>query len=74
MNYNLRASFGKTIRAADFTERFSNTNKLTISPGRNLGNPDLDSEKSINSEIGFDYKRLKNFSIKILFFIEIQLI
>ena len=24
MNYNLGASFGKTIRAADFTERFSN--------------------------------------------------
>ena len=64
MNYNLRASFGKTIRSADFTERFSNTNKLTLSPGRNLGNPDLDSEKSFNSEIGFDYKRFKNFSIK----------
>ena len=64
MNYNLRASFGKTIRAADFTERFSNTNKSTILPGRNLGDPDLDSEKSINFEIGFDYKRLKNVSFK----------
>ena len=63
-NYNLRASFGKTIRAADFTERFSNTNKSTILPYRNLGDPDLDSEKSINFEIGFDYKRLKNVSFK----------
>ena len=64
MNYNLRASFGKTIRSADFTERFSNTNKSTILPKRNLGDPDLDSEKSFNFEIGFDYKRLKNLSFK----------
>ena len=63
-NYNLRASIGKTIRAADFTERFSNNNKLTLSPGRNLGNPDLDSEKSINFEIGVDYKGFKNISFK----------
>ena len=63
-NYNLRVSIGKTIRAADFTERFSNNNKLTLSPGRNLGNPDLDSEKSINFEIGVDYKRFKNISFK----------
>ena len=61
LKYNLRFSAGRTIRSADFTERFYNNNYPdTLSPGRNMGNPDLSSENSLNLELGFDYKKFKN--------------
>jgi vitamin B12 transporter len=64
-NYNLRLSTGRTIRSADFTERFYNNNYLdTLSPGRNIGNPNLDAETSYNFEIGVDYKKYKNIILK----------
>jgi len=50
----LRASAGKTIRQADFTERYNNYNKVFISSGR-VGNPDLLAEQSFSYEAGFDY-------------------
>ena len=56
-NYNLRTSFGRTIRSADFTERFYNNNyNGTLSAGRNIGNPDLKAETSLNWEIGIVIK------------------
>ncbi len=65
INYNIRASVGRTIRSADFTERFSHNNTSgTLSPGRNIGNPDLNAEKSINYEIGIDIKKYKNIAFK----------
>jgi iron complex outermembrane receptor protein len=58
----LRASAGKTIREADFTERFNNYNKPIVTSGR-IGNPDLIAERSFSHEVGADY--LLNRSIKI---------
>ncbi len=64
-NYNIRTSFGRTIRSADFTERFYNNNyNDTLSAGRNIGNPDLKAETSLNWEVGIDIKKYKNIIIK----------
>ncbi len=52
--WQLRGSAGKTIRDADFTERFNNYNKAFVASGR-IGNPDLDPERSFSYEIGADY-------------------
>ena len=53
---NVRASAGRTIRSADFTERFYNNNYSgPLSSGRNIGNPKLNAEKTLNYEIGIDY-------------------
>ncbi len=50
----LRASVGKTIRDADYTERYNNYNKSFVTGGR-IGNPDLVAETSISYEAGGDY-------------------
>ncbi|RMD74220.1 MAG: TonB-dependent receptor, partial [Bacteroidetes bacterium] len=50
----LRGFAGRSIRAADFTERYISTNLPALSPGRNLGNPDLLAERSWNVELGTD--------------------
>ena len=50
----LRGSAGKTIREADFTERFNNYNKATVASGR-IGNPNLSAERSFSYELGADY-------------------
>jgi iron complex outermembrane receptor protein len=49
----LRASAGKTIRHADFTERFNNYNKTLVASG-SIGNPDLSAETSFSYELGAD--------------------
>ncbi|HEX8316371.1 MAG TPA: TonB-dependent receptor, partial [Flavisolibacter sp.] len=51
----LRTSAGKTIRDADFTERFNNYNKTIVASGQRLGNPDLEEERSFSYEGGADY-------------------
>ena len=51
----IRGGIGKGIRAADYTERYVSNNLPALSPGRNLGNPDLVAEKSWSTELGFDY-------------------
>jgi vitamin B12 transporter len=51
----LRASTGKGIRDADFTERFNNYNKSVVSSG-SIGNPDLRTERSWSHEAGADYR------------------
>lgn len=51
----LRGSVGKSIRAADFTERFVSSQISELSPGRNIGNPDLEAERSWSIEVGGDY-------------------
>lgn len=51
----LRASGGRSIRAADYTERYISTNlQGPLSEGRNLGNPWLKAERSWSGEAGFD--------------------
>ncbi len=51
----LRASAGRSIRAADYTERYISNNLPNLSANRNLGNPELEAETSWNTEIGADY-------------------
>lgn len=50
----LRASAGKTIREADFTERYNNFNKPLVKSG-SIGNPDLKAERSFSYEAGADW-------------------
>ena len=52
--WQFRASAGKTIRDADFTERYNNYNKVFVSGG-SIGNPDLEAERSISYEAGADF-------------------
>lgn len=49
-----RGVLGKSIRDADFTERYNNYNKSLVLSG-NIGNPSLKTEKAINWETGLDY-------------------
>lgn len=51
----LRSSIGRSVRDADFTERFNNYNKSLVTSG-SIGNPDLVAEKAWNMEIGADLK------------------
>lgn len=51
----LRASTGKGIRDADFTERYNNYNKSVVSSG-SIGNPELRTERSWSHEAGVDYR------------------
>ncbi len=52
--FQLRASAGKTIRDADFTERYNNYNKALVTGG-SIGNPELKAERSFSYEAGADY-------------------
>jgi iron complex outermembrane receptor protein len=58
-----RGSIGKSIRAADYTERFVSNNLSNLTPGRNLGNPDLLSETSWSTELGADIDLSSNWII-----------
>jgi vitamin B12 transporter len=63
----VRASAGKSIRDADFTERYNNYNKSLVTSGR-IGNPDLEAEYSWNTEAGADYSFSKAFKLSATFF------
>ncbi len=54
--WTLRASYGKAVRAPDFTERYIATQITSLSPGRSLGRPDLQEEISHSGDIGVDYR------------------
>jgi vitamin B12 transporter len=49
----LKANAGKSIRAADFTERYNNYNKRLVSGG-SIGQPSLQNERSWSCEAGAD--------------------
>jgi iron complex outermembrane receptor protein len=53
-DYLIRGSVGRSIRAADYTERYVSNNLANLTPGRSLGNPDLLAESSWSEELGFD--------------------
>lgn len=53
-NRQWRFSIGRSYRDADFTERYNNYNKISVSSGR-IGNPDLSPEDAWQAEIGYDY-------------------
>ena len=65
---NLRASIGRSIRAADYTERYVSNNLVDLSPGRSLGNPFLMAERSWSEEIGLDVQAAENLLIKATLF------
>lgn len=48
----LRASYGRAVRGADFTERFVSAQIPNLAPGRNIGNPDLAAERSNAFDLG----------------------
>ena len=55
-NLTLRFAAGQAARSADVTERYVSTNlEGPVSSGRNLGNPNLANEKSMNLELGGEY-------------------
>jgi vitamin B12 transporter len=62
----IRGSAGRSMRDADFTERYNNYNKTLVTSG-SIGNPDLEAEKAWNAEVGGDYQ-LKAFTISTTFF------
>jgi vitamin B12 transporter len=63
----LRGSAGKTIRDADFTERYNNYNKPVVASGR-IGDPDLAAERSFSYEAGADHFTTGNLKISATFF------
>lgn len=52
--FHFRGSAGKTIRDADFTERYNNYNKEIVRSG-SIGNPGLKAERSFSYEAGADW-------------------
>jgi vitamin B12 transporter len=62
-----RAAGGRTIRQADFTERYNNYNK-TIVTGGSIGKPWLNPETSWNYEAGADYFMHRNLKLSASFF------
>ena len=62
----LRASAGKSIRAADYTERYNNN--LALKTYLRLGNPNLTAERGWSEEIGINYYPLKNTLFKATIF------
>ncbi|MBI1305514.1 MAG: TonB-dependent receptor [Bacteroidetes bacterium] len=60
----IRGSAGKSIRAADYTERFVSNSLKNLTPGRSLGNPDLVAERSWSEELGLNYTIVKNWQVK----------
>lgn len=52
----LRGSAGRAIRVGDFTERYISSQIPDLTPGRNIGNPDLQPERSWTVDAGFDWR------------------
>ncbi len=65
--WQVRASAGKTIRDADFTERYNNYNKTIVTSG-SIGNPLLIAETSFSYEAGVDYIHSKAVKVSSSFF------
>lgn len=60
----LRASAGRSIRAANYTERYVSFNLPNLTPGRNLGNPNLMAEASWTEELGLDVVLLEGWQLR----------
>ena len=65
--WQLRGSAGKTIRDADFTERYNNYNKKLVTSGR-IGNPGLKAERSLSYEAGADWFLKDKLKVSATFF------
>lgn len=64
----LRGSAGKTIRQADFTERYNNYNRTLVPKKNRVGNPDLKAETSFSYEFGLDVFAGKAFKVAATYF------
>jgi vitamin B12 transporter len=69
--WQLRGSTGKTIRDADFTERYNNYGKKLVTGG-SVGNPDLKAERSFSYEAGADWFWKSDFKVSATFFQRLQ--
>ena len=65
-NLTLRASAGRSIRAADYTERYNNN--ISLKTYIRLGNPNLIAERGWSEEIGINYSLSKNTLFKATIF------
>ncbi|HJW17903.1 MAG TPA: TonB-dependent receptor [Flavisolibacter sp.] len=65
--FQLRGSVGKTMRDADFTERFNNYNKTIVSSGK-IGNPFLLPERSFSYEGGVDLYPANSIKLSFTYF------
>ena len=63
-NITLRTNAGRSIRGADFTERYNNYNKTFVSGG-SIGNPDLSTENAWSYEVGADVILGNNFKASV---------
>lgn len=68
----IRAFAGRSIRAADVTELYVSNNLESLSPGRNLGNPELGAESAWNAELGVSGKLYKMLEYSITGFYRIS--
>ena len=59
-----RGAAGRSIRAADYTERFVSNNISNLTPGRELGNPNLLAEMSWSQEAGIDFQATSSLLFK----------
>ena len=60
----LRGAVGRSIRAGDYTERFVSNNLPNLTPGRSIGNPDLEAESAWSQEIGVDFNINRTIRLK----------
>lgn len=58
--FTLRGSIGRAIRVGDFTERYISSQIPNLTPLRNIGNPDLEPEKSVTVDGGVDWRPTQN--------------
>jgi iron complex outermembrane receptor protein len=65
--YQLRGTVGRTLRDADFTERYNNYNRARVVSGR-IGNPNLEGENGWSYEAGADAWVGKHFKVANTFF------
>lgn len=65
----IRMSAGRSIRAADYTERFISTQLPgPLNSGRNLGNPQLQAETALQLDAGLDWQVNKTVDVGLGFF------
>ncbi len=66
----VRGGVGRAIRAPDFTERYNANGRAGIVPnGFNVGNAQLQAERTINYEAGADYRPMAGLTAKATLFL-----
>lgn len=63
-----RSSIGQAVRTGDFTERYISSALPNLTPLRNIGNPDLEPEKSLTFDAGFDWTPVHQIKLSPTFF------